>query len=357
MSYKEMLEEVRAITKGKDRCTDAVINILKKYKCIYILSQIPECANDNLAFVTINHIIQDYRYKFCEELFKELNEIPYAVVKGAVLSNRIYGESYFRTSSDIDLLIDPKNIECVIRILKKFGFVQGKAKDDTIEKFTREELVYYKIYTHQLAPFEKKTDLALSPVVNIDINFAILWGESNQIIEMEEYLSYIERRTVFGVEVKTLSPVHEFIALCLHHYKDMNSTYLIAERGVNLNHFYDIYYYLINVELDLDELNAYAEKYKVKEYVYYCIYYTNEIFKHPCLETYLLKLHTPQVCALLDYYGLTEKERAKWLFSFPERLFDVNFVERFRKSLIEDDLRKIRINRHYMGKGRELLNE
>lgn len=232
--------------------------------------------------------------------------------------------------------------------MKKNGFIQGKVKNDVIEKYTRKELLYYKLYTHQLASFEKKTDSPLCPFVNIDVNLGILWGESTQTIDMEEYLYYTEKRTIFGIEVSVLSPIYEFIALCLHHYKDMNSIYLLAERGICLNEFFDIYYYIVNVKMDIDELKSAAEKYQVQEYVYYCIYYANEIFQNTYLEQYLASLETLKALKLLDCYGLTESERKKWKIPFLERLFDPDFKTRFLKSLSEEEIQKIKINKQYM---------
>ena len=239
--------------------------------------------------------------------------------------------------------------DVIMEILqKKSGFVQGKVEDGTIKKYNREELLYYKLYTHQLAPFEKKTESTLCPFVNIDVNFGILWGESDKTIDMDEYLLHTEKRMVFGVEVLGLSPVHEFIAMCLHHYKDMNSIYLLAERGLNLNGFFDIYYFLVNVRPDLDELCDVAGNYHVKEYVYYCVFFANEIFRHPYLVEYLDRLETPQALTMLESYGLCNAERNKWTIPFSERLLDKDFKYRFLKDLGDYEIQKISTNRHFM---------
>lgn len=348
MLYSEMLRELRTITTGIDKCSDSLKEILEQQKCLYLMSKIQDCAEENSSFLKLNQVVQNYRYKFCEDIFNELNELSYAVIKGALLSERIYSKPYFRVSGDIDILISSKNIERVTQILKKNGFVQGKIRDAELENCTRQELVYYKMYTHQLASFFKKTDFTYCPFINIDVNLGIFWGESDRVIDMDEFLSSLEKRTVYGVDVLGLSPVHEFIALCLHHYKDLNSIYLLAEKGIDLSMFVDIFYYLIKVCPDIDELNENAEKYRVKEYIYYCIFWTNEIFQHPLLRRYLSKLENPQVFTILDYYGLTASERTKWNIPFPARVFDKDFCAYFRKDLKEDDIRKIEINRYYI---------
>ena len=50
-------------------------------------------------------------YKELEPLFAALSSVRYAVVKGEVLSQQIYGVPDRRRSSDIDILIDKKNVK------------------------------------------------------------------------------------------------------------------------------------------------------------------------------------------------------------------------------------------------------
>lgn len=62
---------------------------------------------------------------------------------------------------------------------------------------------------------------------------------------------------IYGVKVKTLPPIKAMIQLILHHYKDMNSLFLLATRkSIKYDILKDVYYLLKN-NLDtipLDEL-------------------------------------------------------------------------------------------------------
>lgn len=349
MLYTEMRDELCSIINGEKKCSDELFSILQKHKCLYLLSKVEGNLKKYSSYLMVNQIIQNYRFSLCEEIFKELYDIPYAVIKGAVLSERIYGEPYYRSSGDIDLLISPEFINSVSHILERNGFVQGKVTEDHIEEYTREEKLFYRLYTHQVASFEKKTDSPLCPFLNIDVNFDLLWGEANQRININEYLLHTEKRTVCGVEVYCLSSTHEFIALCLHHYKDMNSCYLLAEKGIVLSEYLDIFFYLIHVKPNINELNEISDIYNVKEYIYYCIYFTNEIFRNPLLEQYLEKLETQQGKRLLEYYGLCDAERKKWDIPFLERVFDNGFKRHFLESLELAEQQKIGINMYYRG--------
>lgn len=348
MSYDECVKEIRSVTMNSAQCSDKVIGILHRHKCLYLLSQIKKDISNNSCYVIVNQLIQQYQYSECRLLFNELEKIQYVVMKGAVLSKRIYGKPNYRICGDIDLLIAPKDRELVTQILYKHGFVQGKIRNNEVKMYTREEKMYHKLYTHQLASFEKKINFPLCTAINIDVNFDIFWGESYRSVNIEEYLTHTESSNIFDVKIQELSLVYEFIALCLHHYKDMNSIYLLSERGICLNEFCDIYYYIINTGMDACELDVTAKAYQVEAYVYYCIYYANEIFGDNRLNEFLEKLVTSEGKMLLDCYGLNEDERKKWDIPFLERVFSEEFRECFRGRLSVSDLKKIEINKKYM---------
>ena len=77
-----------------------------------------------------------------------------------------------------------------------------------------------------------------------------MWGESGIHTDMNEFLEHTIPYEIYGVEVRKLEPVHEFISLCLHHYKDLNSLYLLAKSGIKLSLFCVIYYYITKTSLD-----------------------------------------------------------------------------------------------------------
>lgn len=101
----------------------------------------------------------------------------------------------------------------------------------------------------------------------------------------------------------------------------MNSIYLLEKNGLMLNEFFDIYYYLVNRKLNPDELMERTQYYNVREYVYYCIYFTYELVKDRRLKKYLEKLYTPEAHELLEYYGLCNSERKKTGNSFLRETF------------------------------------
>ena len=140
----------------------------------------------------------------------------------------------------------------------------------------------------------------------------------------------------------------EFVSLCLHHYKNMNSLYLLARSGLRLDEFCDLYFYLKRQQLDIDTLLIFAEKLKAKEYLYYCLFYVYQIFHDPVLEPYLENFRTLVGESLLDRFGLTESEYSLWDLPFSERLLSENLPEHLISLLDEEKIAKILLNQKMM---------
>lgn len=348
MNCFDTIGNLRKLVKGDDCCDDEFGKFLLKNECIYLLSMSKKFAPQLTMPIALNSIRNNQRYQVCKDIISELNGIPYANIKGAALSSRICGNPAYRLSGDIDLLISPNYSDKLKEILINNGFVQGRLVGDTIVPFTRKELIYQKSFSHQLAPFIKDTGKKICPFVNIDVNLDIVWGEGNFSVDMNEFLTHTENFEIHGVKISRLQPIWEFISLCMHHYKDMNSIYLIAERGLRLSEYCDIFFYLINVLPNATELTSVAKRYGVDKYVYYCIYYANEIFDDQRLSIYLNKLESMEARKLLNCYGLTEAERCEWHTPFPERLLCDRFRDKFYSSLAEDEQQKVQINRRFM---------
>ena len=351
MNYSDTIEKIRRLAQGENVCDDALCKLLLDNGCYYLLSKSEKYASKRMIQVAMNSVVVSQRYKVCKKVFEDLNDIPYAHIKGAALSERIYGNPAYRMSGDIDLLVTPEYSDKVKSVLLENRFVQGRLSGDKIVPYSRRELIYQKSFSHQLAQFIKATGSNICPFVCVDVNLDIVWGEGDFSIDMSDFagnMLHTEDCLINGIALRRLKPVYEFISLCMHHYKDMNSIYLIADRGINLSEYCDIYFYLANVMPDADELAKTAAKYEVSEYIYYCAYYANEIFRDERIRRYLEKSESETAKKLIDCYGLNESERKVWDVPFYERLLDNGFKERFFDSLSAEDKKKVQINREMM---------
>ena len=143
------------------------------------------------------------------------------------------------------------------------------------------------------------------------------------------------------------------IQLLLHHYKDMNSIFLLATRkSINYDMHKDVYYLIKNNidSISVDYLYELSKKYDIIPYVFYVLYYTGQIFSDPILQKYIDAFRTPEGETLLAYYGLCSKERKRWKYDFKTRLEKDNMYDLIKDDLNSKDKEKIAFNKRvFMG--------
>ncbi|MDR3046756.1 MAG: nucleotidyltransferase family protein [Bacteroidales bacterium] len=282
--------------------------------------------------------ISRYRYIECCELINSISEHNYAVIKGEPLSCLAYNSFNKRIASDIDILIDRNNLRFVCDKLQDLGYIQKISQ--------RIDRILSLSNSHQTIPFKKKFKLFYN---EIDINFDIFWGEySGKRVGMDEFLSDTIEMDIYGVKVKTLPPLKAMIQLILHHYKDMNSLFLLATRkSIKYDMFKDIYYLLKNnlESISLDKLYSMSTKYEIMPYVYYVLHHTGLLFDDDNLSEYISAFKTPEGEKLLNCYGLNDSERREWRYDFKTRLETADLYDLIKDDLTPKDTEKIAVNK------------
>lgn len=281
-------------------------------------------------------------YKELEPLFAVLSSVRYAVVKGEVLSQQIYGVPGRRRSSDIDILIDKKNVKFLEEQLHKLGFEQ-KLPEDNAE--IRRNRVLCMAYSHQIPSFHK---VKFGFHLNVDVNYDIFWGEyEGKRCSIDEFLSDTVDMEIYGVAVKTLPIEKAFVQLVLHHYKEMNSLYHLSQHNtIRTDMFRDIYDMIKNNTevLSSEIVNDLSEQYVIEVYMYYMLFYTYEVFKDSKVKDCLCLLSNSNGVALLDSYGLSINERKKWVSNFKERLDNDQLYLVVLNDLSQNDIKKLKNN-------------
>ncbi len=287
----------------------------------------------------LNQFMRQMQFKSCCELFAELCTHDYAVIKGEPLSKIAFNAFNERYSSDIDILISTTDVNYVEKLLLKHNFHPNPRAHDY--------RVMMLIGSHQVASWYK-SGTPYRQVI-IDINYDIFWGEyEGRRVDIVDFLSDTIEMEVYGVKVKTLPPLKAMIQLVLHHYKDMNSLFLLATKNsIRFDMFRDIYCLLKNNQdsISLNRLYALSSQYDIIPYVFYVLYYTGQVFDDTLLKQYIEAFRTPEGEHLLDCYGLCKKERREWKCDFKTRLDSDNLYELIKESLTERDKEKIAINK------------
>ena len=339
MTNSEMLEVVNKIY-GNDK--NGFLEFLRYNKCYNLLEEATKSSISTPERL-INSMAVKERYKACESIFTQIN-FPYAVVKGAVLSQTLYSNPFLRFSGDIDIIIRREDIDSFKSLMQDNGFVQGKIEDGKIKPSTRQEIVFQNSMTHQTVPYMKATNNPLVPYINVDINMNIMWGESKQKADMNYVLSHREKTKLCGTEFYKLSSEMEFTALCLHHYKDINSLYLLVRGNFKLGLFCEIYDYLRNVYLDTKKLTDICEKLNVGKYLLECLIQTQELFGDDICQKYVDILRPYEDKNIRDTFGLSDDERKTWNISLAERIINPNLPQYVYAHLSDKEKKNVALN-------------
>lgn len=285
----------------------------------------------------LTKIISTIRYKRNACLFDSIGKCQYAHIKGEALSVLAYGKEGMRKSNDIDILVSRKDIGAIEQILLKNDYHSNQNRSDRVVLASQ---------SHQIAPYVKKFGQV---ELNIDINFDIFWGEySGKRIDISEFISDTVELEIYGIKVKTLPPIKSLIQLILHHYRDMNSIFLLATRNsIRYDMFKDVYHLLKNNidTITLAQLYSMSARYEIIPYVFYVLYYTGQVFEDETVKQYVEAFRTPEGEKIINCYGLCKKEQKEWKFDFKTRLESNNLYALIQKDLSKEDEEKIAINK------------
>ena len=279
-SIDENYENINQATVLGYICTNRIVGSAYKnlYKCSVNWQN--ECI-DVLKTIYEKNIEKSKIYKqYVKEVANMLNkaDFEYALLKGAYLSTVLYEEG-MRTSNDVDVLINEKNIEKCKCLLEAHGFIQGHAEGNTIRPASRREIVMSRMNYGETVPFVKKVE---DKILEIDINFSLNYKPENSDSRVEKFLERREYVKLDNSAYFTLNQYDFFIHLCCHLYKEATTISWVEKgRDLQLYKFSDINLFMRNVlsTLDMNILIDRINEYQVQEECYYTI--TNAVKIYP----------------------------------------------------------------------------
>lgn len=177
------------------------------------------------------------------EVFKDA-PFKYALLKGAYLV-QLYPNG-FRTSNDIDVLIQEEDLFLIESKLKKFGFFQGNVRNDTFEPASRSEIISSRINRGETVPWIKEVNWTSQKFIEIDLNFSLDYKPNGSQNVVKSFLerSCMNIFTKVG-RLPTLSTADFFIQLCTHLYKEATTlAWIKMKRDLSLYKFVDIYLFI-----------------------------------------------------------------------------------------------------------------
>lgn len=208
----------------------------------------------------------------------EKAEFKYVLLKGAYLSTLLYEEG-MRTSNDIDILIQEKDIEKCQNLLELNGFIQGYIEEGKkIRPASRREIIMSRMNYGETVPFVKEID---GEILEIDINFSLDFKPEQGVSRVEQLLEKRERVIFEDSAYYTLNQYDFFIHLCCHLYKEATTiNWVQMGRDLQLYKFSDInlFFRKVLASLDIDTLVKRIKEYQTEEECYYTIVNASKIY-------------------------------------------------------------------------------
>lgn len=221
-----------------NRIVNIVYSKINKYYCpkdIYYALKILSINNTNESSFYQNGV------KYLSDVLIQC-KIPYAFIKGSFLIPTLYQPGQ-RTSNDIDILVNERNIGELQDILKANGFRQGRFNDNL--KFfpaDRSQILLSRMNYGETVPWVKLID---GKLVKVDINFSVDYKPNGSNAIVNKLLEHCTTVTVDDYELRTLAPVEFFIHLCCHLYKEATTYDWVRRRkDLMLYKFSDINVFL-----------------------------------------------------------------------------------------------------------------
>lgn len=204
-------------------------------------------------------------------------QFPYAFLKGSYLVN-IYDKG-LRTSNDIDILINPKNITELTDKLKVAGFEQGNVRNEEFVRASRTEIISSRMNRGETVPFEKEVNLPSMKYLEIDVNFSLGFrpGMDDSIVS-----DFLDRtQPLILNSISTLNRTDFLMHLCAHLYKEATvMSWVEMSRDISLYKYCDIYLFVHNFmnEEFATELIQRIEDVGMAKECYYALYNSRELF-------------------------------------------------------------------------------
>ncbi len=276
-----------------------------------------------------NQIMQKEIQKI--NFFLSERQIPYAFLKGSILTNILYQKGE-RVSNDIDILINSQSISEIEESLKKLEYYQGDydIKTGKIIKPTRREIVLRRMNWGETFPLVKIFDSKNAiKFLEVDLNFSLDWLPVDRNNAVENML--LKTIEYGDSKLRSLCLEDFLIHLLMHIYKELILYFSVSvARDMEFYKFVDIVRFVntYDAQIDWKYFSERVKAFELSEGIYTALYYVKLLFAE------YLPLHTIELILndmikdgiqlkddILDY---EKKVKYKYAGTISERLFDTS---------------------------------
>ena len=254
--------ELHIETKSVD--WDYLLDAVRKQR-IYLLcypvlaSYIPDNkkAEAKAKYLNMRKII-DIQVKAIKEISQtQLKQYNTLFLKGVVLSELLYGSLYVRDPGDIDLLINPNELDDVKERLNKIGFLRSYC---CLEKES-ETIRILEPTSNQVGVFHEQVFSKIVEDIEIflEVKFYTSAVKERYIHFLWDSISVIN---VNGCHVNTTSLLLTFFHLCVNTYNNSERRFNIQDNHLRIRDYVDTYYFVkkYGSQIDWEELSRIANQ-------------------------------------------------------------------------------------------------
>lgn len=271
----------------------------------------------------LNEKLNEDFFGFLNYLSTQLDAcgVQYALLKGAYLCGK-YPVGY-RTSNDIDVLVNSTDIGKVSTKLKLAGFKQGYIRNGKFVEATRQQIIESKMTRGETVPFIKEIKLPYIKHLEVDLNFSLDY-KNGDVAGVKKMLDRTQTVTVGDTKIRTLCPEDFLLHLCAHLYKEATTLpWIKMKRDMTFYKYSDIYM-LINEMSDEEQssLIITAKESGLEKELAYCLNSVNSFFEMPAgkLMNYIDERHNYAMNCVIapaenKLYYYTEKDISKRFFT------------------------------------------
>ncbi|GIG88022.1 nucleotidyltransferase family protein [Plantactinospora endophytica] len=175
--------------------------------------------------------------------------VPVVFNKGIALQHTLYDGRGVRSFGDLDLMLHPDDIPAARAALQSLGYVPEQTYDPDLGRLVplpRQTVLMYRLYPDHLPHFHRIDPESGVPVYKVDVALSLTWHGSGWQLPMAEAMGSA-RETQVGPHARHLLPTlgHEyaFLFVVLHLFRDCWFERAIAEGGLRITQFADVWRY------------------------------------------------------------------------------------------------------------------
>ncbi|MFF1787579.1 nucleotidyltransferase family protein [Kitasatospora sp. NPDC058243] len=271
-----------------------------------------------------NHALADEYAKVIRGL--NAGGLDYAIRKGPVLTEGVYGDVGLRRMGDLDVLLSRDSLPEFTSVVEGLGYRQGhlSGNAELVVPFDRRTQMVWKVsLANSTLPYLKPAQRDDVEVFVLDPCFNVFQPGSGAVVDPAEILARAVDAVLFGEASRRLDAVDQFIDVCVQlHVEATTLMYIEIGKDLTILKFLDLVQLLNRLSGEqLETLVSRVRRYGCADSIRYALHHTGQVFPDGVPPALTAELG-PADPDLLETYGVLDGRPDRWEQGFADRLFN-----------------------------------